>query len=109
MPLCRLADIPEGESAGFAATHPDGRRLGVLVVRREGRVFAYLNSCPHTGAPLDLVPGQFLSLDKAWILCSSHGALFRIEDGYCIEGPCVRKSLTPLDVVIEGESVFLAP
>ncbi len=105
--LCRLADIPEGDSAGFAAAHPDGRRLGVLAVKRAGAVFAYVNSCPHTGAPLDLIPGQFLSIDKALILCSSHGAMFRIEDGYCVEGPCARKSLTPLAVTVEGESVFL--
>ncbi len=107
--LGRLADIPEGDSAGFAATHPDGRRLGVLAVRREGRVFAYVNSCPHTGAPLDLIPGQFLSMDKALILCSSHGAMFRIEDGYCVEGPCARKSLTPLAVAVEDGCVYLAP
>lgn len=105
--LCRLDEIPDGDSAGFAATHPDGRRLGVLAVRRAGNVFAYVNSCPHTRAPLDLVPGRFLSFDKMFILCSSHGALFRIEDGQCVEGPCARKSLTPLKAAVEGDRVFL--
>ena len=37
------------------------------------------------------------------ILCATHGALFRIEDGHCLSGPCVGESLTPLPVSIEGE------
>ncbi len=106
--LCRLDDIPDGDSAGFAVTHPDGRRRGVLAVRRAGNVFAYVNSCPHSRAPLDLIPGRFLSFDKTFILCSSHGALFCIEDGYCVEGPCAGKSLAPLKAVVEDGCVFLA-
>ena len=106
--LCRLDDIPDGDSAGFAVTHPDGRRRGVLAVRRAGNVFAYVNSCPHSRAPLDLIPGRFLSFDKTFILCSSHGALFCIEDGYCVEGPCAGKSLPPLKAVVEDGCVFLA-
>lgn len=108
-PLCRLDAIPDGDSAGFATTHPDGRRLDVLAVRRAGNVFAYVNGCPHSrGAPLDLIPGRFLSFDKTFIICSSHGALFCIEDGYCVDGPCAGKSLTPLKVVVEGDWVYLS-
>ncbi|MBM3565278.1 MAG: Rieske (2Fe-2S) protein [Alphaproteobacteria bacterium] len=106
--LCRLDDVPEGDSAGFAATRPDGTRVGVVAVRKNGTVFAYVNSCPHTGAPLDLVPGQFLTMDKAMILCSTHGAIFRIEDGYCLEGPCARKSLTPVASSVEGGAIYLS-
>jgi nitrite reductase/ring-hydroxylating ferredoxin subunit len=105
--LCPLAAIADGESAGFVATRPDGERLGVLAVRRDAQVFAYVNSCPHTGAPLDFLPGTFLTLDKTLIQCATHGALFRIEDGFCVKGPCAGKSLVPVAVAVEDGAVRL--
>lgn len=106
--LCRLDDITDGDSNGFVATRANGERIGVLAVRRGGRVFAYVNSCPHTGAPLDFQPGQFLSLDKTLIQCATHGALFQIEDGFCIQGPCAGKSLVPVAVAVENGIVCLS-
>lgn len=105
--LCRLADIADGASAGFVATRPDGVRVAVLAVRQGDRVYAYVNSCPHTLAPLDFHPGRFLNLDKTLIQCSNHGALFRIEDGFCVKGPCAGKSLAPLAVAVEHGTVHL--
>ena len=90
--LCRLAEIADGGSNGFV-TVVGGRRRAVLAVRRGRAVFVYVNSCPHIGAPLDFEPGQFLNAEGTLIQCSNHGALFRIEDGYCVSGPCAGKSL----------------
>jgi nitrite reductase/ring-hydroxylating ferredoxin subunit len=36
---------------------------------------------------------QFLSDDGRFIVCSTHGALFRIEDGHCLDGPCIGQAL----------------
>jgi nitrite reductase/ring-hydroxylating ferredoxin subunit len=105
--LCRLADIADGESNGFVVTRLDGQRVAVLAVRRGAQVLAYVNSCPHTGAPLDFQPGRFLNLDKTLIQCSTHGALFRIEDGFCVKGPCAGKSLVPVSVAIKDGAVHL--
>ena len=66
---------------------------------------AYENACPHTGGPLDWVPDRFLAPGKDMILCATHGALFRIEDGYCLAGPCAGERLTPLPVHIVGGTV----
>lgn len=107
--LCRLADIADGGSNGFVATRPGGERVAVLAVRRGAQVFAYVNSCPHTGAPLDFQPGRFLSLDKTLIQCSTHGALFRIEDGFCLAGPCAGKSLERAGTAVAGGVVYLVP
>ncbi len=106
--LCRLEDIADGDSNGFIATRASGERLAVLAVRQGTRVFTYVNSCPHTGAPLDFQPGRFLSLDKTLIQCSTHGALFQIENGFCVQGPCAGKSLVPVAVVVENGIVCLA-
>ncbi|MFO1120179.1 MAG: Rieske (2Fe-2S) protein [Rhodospirillales bacterium] len=100
--LCRLADIPDGGSAGFELPGADGDQpLQVMVIRRGGEVFCYVNVCPHWGAPLDITPGQFLDRDRRHILCSTHGALFRIEDGRCIRGPCLGATLATVGCRID--------
>lgn len=104
--LCRVDAIGDPGSGGFGAI-VDGRTVDLLVVRKAGRVFAYLNHCPHTGSPLDWLPGQFLSLDRTHIQCATHDALFRIEDGFCVSGPCSGAALQAIPVTIEGDWIVL--
>jgi len=104
--ICSLADLPEGSSRGFSiqtgAAYED-----IFLVHKNGRVSAYLNSCPHTGGPLDWVADKFLNLDGDLIQCATHDALFRIEDGVCVAGPCAGRSLTPLRVEVCNDDVLL--
>ncbi len=104
--LCRLEDVDENGSNGFIAETPEGRR-GFLVVRRDSEVYVYINSCPHIGSPLDFDPGKFLNLEKTHIMCSTHGALFNIEDGHCISGPCAGKDLEKVEARIEDGNIQL--
>ena len=100
--LCRLEDIPDGEGRGFEAGGDD-----IFVVRRGGQVHGYVNICPHAASPLDWVEDQFMTLDKSHILCATHGAEFRIEDGHCVQGPCRGQSLEPAGVSVrDGELVL---
>lgn len=103
--LCALADIPDGGTAGIEAA---GLGRGYLAVRRGGEVFVYVNSCPHIGAPLDFRPGQFLNLDKTHILCSLHGALFTIEDGLCVAGPCAGDRLQAVATEVRDGVLYAA-
>ena len=104
--LCRLDEIPDGDSNRFIA-EVNGIRRGYLAVRQGAKVFVYGNRCPHIGSPLDFQPGKFLNLEKTHIMCSTHGALFRIEDGYCISGPCAGKSLPRCAVEVRGTEVHI--
>ncbi len=104
--LCRADEVPEGGARGFRfGSGPDLRM--VFVLRHRGALYAYDNSCPHLGTPLNFLPDRFLARDGRHLLCATHGALFRIEDGFCIEGPCAGKSLRPLAIRVEREEVFL--
>ncbi len=107
VPLCRLEDIEDGEGKGF--TLGAGLDAEEIFVLREGRrLYGYVNSCPHTGVPLDFTPDRFLNADGSYIICATHGALFRIEDGHCIAGPCAGACLTPAPVALEqGDRVVL--
>lgn len=101
--LCDLDDIVDPGSRGFELMLGAEPPLRLFVVRKDGIVAAYRNRCPHTGAPLEWLPDQFLDLDNSFIQCAIHGALFRPEDGYCLRGPCVGQSLEPLALeVVDG-------
>jgi len=103
--LCRLEDIPDGASKGFAAIA--GGFTGLMAIRRGNAVFVYVNSCPHIGTPLDWTPNRFLSRDGRTIVCATHGAQFRIDDGVCINGPCIGDRLEPVPTEIRDGTVYV--
>ncbi len=103
--LCALDDIADPGSRGFLYRSGEALFLG-FVVRRAGGVRGYVDSCPHAGMPLALAPNRYLTREGDLILCSSHGALFRPDDGLCVGGPCAGKRLAPWPVVVDGASVL---
>ena len=86
--VCRLDDVPEGDARGFSLAEPPDKRLGLIVVRLGTGVRVYENRCPHRGTPLDWAPDRFLDEAGEFLVCSTHAALFRLEDGECVSGPC---------------------
>lgn len=105
--LCPLAAIPPDGAKGFP---PDpGRFTGVFAIRRGESVFVYLNACPHLGVSLDIVPDRFLAPGGERIRCQTHGAEFRIEDGFCLKGPCAGASLTPVPSRLVQGVVWIGP
>ncbi len=103
--LCRVEDVPEGEARGFAAA--PGGFTGLFAVRKDGRIRVYVNTCPHIGLPLEPLPDRFLDSKRQTIICSAHGARFRIEDGLCISGPCIGEALEAVPVRIVDEQVVV--
>tara|TARA_B100000780_G_scaffold216062_1_gene155387 strand:+ start:451 stop:810 length:360 start_codon:yes stop_codon:yes gene_type:complete len=99
--LIKSVELEEGQSKGFTI---DGTNL--FIVRHQGKVVAYVNSCPHRKLPLEWIPDQFLDYDKLFIYCATHGALFTIENGLCISGPCHQQSLISLQVEERDENIF---
>jgi nitrite reductase/ring-hydroxylating ferredoxin subunit len=104
--LCRIEEIPEGTARGFLIGEGPGR-LDFFVYRRGDLLLGYRNACPHQGTPLELFPDRFLTSDRQRFLCTTHGAQFRIEDGYCLKGPCKGKSLSPFAVETEAGWLLL--
>jgi nitrite reductase/ring-hydroxylating ferredoxin subunit len=96
--LLSLDKIQDRESQSFTLA---GKPSGGFMVNRDGEYFAYVNSCPHTGAPLEWTPDQFLDAEGGHIICAVHGALFEIATGLCVYGPCTGASLesVPLEVM----------
>ncbi|MCC2111335.1 MAG: Rieske 2Fe-2S domain-containing protein [Hyphomicrobiales bacterium] len=106
--LIDVADIPDPGAASVVIG--EGlMRADVVICRHDGEVRAYHNACPHGGTPLETFDGRFLDNDNPQILvCSTHGARFRAEDGYCIKGPCMGLALRRIPVRIEAGRVVAA-
>lgn len=100
--LCGLADIPDGDAIGVAI--PGGE---VVLVRQGRQVLAYRNRCPHLGIELNFMPDVFLDTEQRYIQCANHSALFQIEDGLCVFGPCQGESLVTVAVQLIDEDVWL--
>lgn len=99
MKVCRLNEMPEGDARGFAVA---GFARKVVVVRKDDRLFAYLDSCPHYegGTPMAWRANRYLNGEGTHLACHSHGALFDIETGECVLGPCLGQRLTKVPVRI---------
>ncbi len=100
--ICAVDDIEEGQSKGFEL----GDR-SIFVVKKDGALYAYHNRCPHLGVELEWQEDRFLDPDGALIQCSTHGALFLIEDGQCISGPCSGDQLESVKIEIRGDSLYV--
>jgi nitrite reductase/ring-hydroxylating ferredoxin subunit len=79
--------IPDGKARNFVLELRAGRFHG-FVVRRGETVYGYVDRCAHMALPLAQRLDQYLTGDGSLIQCSWHGALYRVEDGQCVGGPC---------------------
>lgn len=104
--LCRVEDIPDPGAKGFPSQ--PGGFFGLFAVRKAGRVHVYVNSCPHIGLPLEPLPDRFLDTRKNFIVCSAHGARFRVEDGMCVTGPCLGQGLEEVPARVEDGLLLVA-
>jgi nitrite reductase/ring-hydroxylating ferredoxin subunit len=107
--LCRLDELPDGESRGF-----DPWREGqdsVLLVRRAEAVYGWRDACPHHGGtPMAWRKDAYLNADRTRIVCSAHGAQFDIETGACTLGPCLGLSLQAVTLsVTRNRDIYICP
>ncbi len=109
-PLCHDRDVAEGQARGF---RPAGGLRNVIVTRRDGALYAWLDNCPHYfgGTPMAWRRDAYLDGSGDYLACHAHGALFDIKSGECLAGPCLGQGLTPVPVTTspEGMVVTTAP
>lgn len=109
LPLCASAELEEKGRAWVWDVLQHGRPARAFALRFEGEVRAYMNRCVHVPTEMDWQPGEFLDIDKRFILCSMHGASYAPENGRCVGGPCGRGSLTPVAVAERDGQVYWYP
>ncbi|CDQ43684.1 Ferredoxin subunit of nitrite reductase or a ring-hydroxylating dioxygenase [Mycolicibacterium neoaurum] len=86
--LAKTADVPVGSALVVDDV--------VLTQAQPGQIRGFSTVCPHAGCAVSKVTG-------AELICPCHGSSFGL-DGAVITGPA-RGPLTPVDVVVRGDSV----
>jgi len=104
--ICPLHELADPGAKGFTLGPGDWPLRG-FVVRHGATVRAFVNHCPHAGFPLNWQPDAFLAPNLPLIRCAMHGALFAIETGECLSGPCAGLGLRALPLRVEGGYVML--
>jgi nitrite reductase/ring-hydroxylating ferredoxin subunit len=107
--LCTSAALEERGRAVVFDVLLWGGAACAFALRFDGRVVAYLNRCAHVPTEMDWQEGEFLDMDKRWILCSIHGAAYEPADGRCVGGPCAGAKLIALEVVEREGEVYWYP
>jgi nitrite reductase/ring-hydroxylating ferredoxin subunit len=104
--LCKLAEIPDlGAKEVFFGEGWDSFRI--VLLRSGDEVHAYRNRCAHVHIPLNYETDEFHVMDGDVIMCAHHGAMYRIADGYCFDGPCEGASLAAIPVAVSGDVVLI--
>ena len=80
--------------------------MPAFVVRHRGRVYAYVNECRHQASELDWNPGEFFDVDRLYLICATHGAVYEPGTGLCVAGPCRGARLAPVRVHEREGNVF---
>lgn len=73
-----------------------GKIIKGFVVRKGKGFYAYQNLCKHLPVTLDLNDNSFFNHDKTLLQCQMHGALYEMESGLCVGGPCEGATLKVL-------------
>lgn len=104
--VCALTDLDDPDSREFRIGEGDWPFKG-FIVRKGDAVYAYQNFCAHVGHPLNWQPDRFLTEDGSQIICASHGAIYEIETGVCVEGPCPGRELRKVSVEVRDGVVYV--
>lgn len=97
VPLCNSADlVNSGDAVPFEVVYC-GRSQRGFAIRFEGTVYGYLNQCAHVPMEMDYQPNRFFDSTGQYLICATHGAMYRPQTGECRGGPC-RGGLVKIDM-----------
>ncbi len=86
----------------------NGQIIKGFVVRKGQHYFAYQNLCKHLPVTLDLNDNSFFNHDKTLLQCQMHGAIYEIETGLCVGGPCEGAKLRPLPFIENSDRLVIS-
>lgn len=100
-----MDELKNGESKKFMV-HRKDRSTEAFLVKKDGRLFAYLNLCRHWTVGLDFDDNDFFSEDGEWIVCKNHGAIYNPVTGECASGPCGGAALYNVPLILKEGFVY---
>ena len=105
--VSNVSALAEKKTAKFFYDE-DGNRKEGFVIRLGDALYAYRNECRHIPVTLDWVENRFISSDDCYLQCATHGALFEISTGLCVDGPPAGLSLHALKLELRGDDAVVS-
>lgn len=105
-PSSELGDGGSGVRFRVQLEH-EAETTPAFAIRFRGKVYAYLNRCAHIGVEMDWMEGEFFDDSGLYLICSTHGATYEPESGFCTGGPCKGKSLQQLEIEERDGNIYL--
>ena len=96
-PLCNSSDLLDSADAVAFDVLYCGQACAAFAIRYQGQAHAYLNRCAHVPMEMDFQPNRFFDSTGQWLICATHGAMYRPQTGACRSGPC-RGGLIKIDL-----------
>jgi nitrite reductase/ring-hydroxylating ferredoxin subunit len=106
--VARLGEIRPGHTKKFFL-QIDGSEEECFIVNHGGTLYAYVNRCCHVPMTMDWIDNQFMTEDRQFILCATHGACYLPDTGECVSGPPCGKVLIHVPLTVSGDDVIAAP
>lgn len=107
--ICASDAVAEGGRGVRFPVLAFGDKATGFVVRHGGVAYAYLNRCAHVPIELDWAEGEFFESSGLFLMCSTHGAIYVPETGFCAGGPCKGGRLRPIAVQEEDGTIYWQP
>jgi len=101
--LCQHSQLSEGTTLEL-----EYRGSTIIVLLHQQQLHAYWNLCPHLSVPLNWAPNRFLDPSKSYLQCATHGALFQLDDGLCVSGPCSDDRLQRVETERVGDDYYIS-
>ena len=102
--VARVGELEPGQTKKFVL-RCHGREEECFLLNHGDTLYAYINRCCHIPMTMDWIDNQFLTEDKCYVQCATHGACYLPESGECVSGPPLGQFLTPVPLVIRGDDV----
>jgi nitrite reductase/ring-hydroxylating ferredoxin subunit len=103
---CRREQLPDGTAIKLDAVF-SGAATSVILLRFEGRCYAYLNRCVHMGRALDAEDDDIFDSTERALRCSMHGIRFDPVTGESLSALCAGQRLTAIQVVEDDEAIWI--
>lgn len=100
-------DLVDGGKGLRFALPAFGKNVTGFVIRFKGVPYAYVNQCAHVSVELDWNEGEFFTAQQDYLICATHGAHYRPDNGFCVLGPCKGRSLKPLPLIEQNGQIII--
>jgi nitrite reductase/ring-hydroxylating ferredoxin subunit len=106
-PCCAASSLENGRHIKVKLTF-EGRAEECLLVRHQGRCYAYINRCVHMPRALDCEKDLVFDPSGRYLRCSMHGIVYTPETGTSVSTMCEGERLKAVGCYEEYGEVGIA-